>query len=189
MHYVDPAWNTFWGLGFSVNRRNDKTFVGHGGSCPGFRSQLVLQKDEKVAVSFMANAMVNSGTYAYGIYDLVAEAIKSAAKPAAKAAGEAPATEAPAGDAPDLAPYVGTYSAQPWGSETAVVVWKGNLALLSLPTTNPLRALTRLKHDAGDVFYRVRDDGERGEDVIFHRDGTGGVTHYTVHGNRYPRVR
>jgi len=185
VHYVDPDWNTFWGLGFSVSRRGDKTFVGHGGSCPGFRSQLVLQKDEKVAVAFMANAMVNAGMYAYGVYDLVAEAIKGAASE--KDDAGKPAEEKKEG--PDLTPYVGTYSGQPWGSETAVVRWKGKLALLSLPTDNPLRGLTRLEHDEGDVFYRVRSDGERGEDVIFHRDASGRVTSYSVHGNHSPRVR
>lgn len=185
VHYVDPAWNTFWGLGFSVSRRNDKTFVGHGGSCPGFRSQLVLQKDEKVGVAFMANAMVDAGAYANGVYDLVAEAVKAAAE--TEDASAKP--DEPPADAPDLAHYVGTYSAQPWGQETAVVRWKEGLAILSLPTENPVRALTRLKHHEGDVFYRVRSDGERGEDVIFHRDASGSVTSYSVHGNHSPRVR
>jgi len=193
VHYVDPGWNTYWGLGFTVNRRNEKTFVGHGGSCPGFRSQLVLQLDEKVAVAFMANAMVNSGTYASGIYDLVAEAIKSAASEDEEGESDAGAADEEGKqekdeEATDLTPYLGTYSNQPWGSETAVVKWKGGLALLSLPTETPLRGLTRLKHDEGDVFYRIRDDGERGEDVVFHRDESGRVTRYSVHGNFSPRV-
>lgn len=188
VHYVDPDWNTYWGLGFSVSRREGKTFVGHGGSCPGYRSQLVMQKDEEIGVAFMANAMVNAGGFAYGVYDLVREAIGNAAKKGEGAGGAAPETEGES-DGPDLEPYLGTYSGQPWGSESAVVRWKGDLALLSLPTDNPLRALTRLKHDEGDVFYRVRSDGERGEDVVFHRDATGRVTSYSVHGNHSPRVR
>ena len=203
VHYVDPEWTTFWGLGFSVNRRGDETFVGHGGSCPGFRSQLVLQKDRKVAVAFMANAMVSAGTYAYGIYDLVAEAIEAATEEgddasatAARGAGAAnPDGDGGvrrAGDVQeiDLAPYLGTYSGQPWGRETAVVKWKGGLAFLDLPTGNPAESVNRnrLAHDSGDVFYRVRSDGERGEDVVFQRDATGAVTGYRVHGNLSPRV-
>lgn len=184
VHYVDPAWNTFWGLGFSISRRGERTFVGHGGSCPGFRSQLTMQNDDRIATVFMANAMVNAGTYTNGMYDLVAEAIRAAS---AGEGGEGPGPDSE--QTVDLTPYVGTYSAQPWGSETAVVRWKGGLAFLSLPTDQPLRALTRLRHDSGDTFYRVRDDGERGEDVIFHRDGQGRVTHYTVFGNRSARIR
>lgn len=186
VHYVDPGFNTFWGLGFSVNRRNDKTFVGHGGSCPGFRSQLVLQKDEKIATVFLANAMVNAGSYAYGIYDLVAEAIRGAAD--ASDPPESGGTADGEDDRPELDSFLGTYSGQPWGSETAVVRWKGALALMGLPTNNPASALTRLEHDEGDVFYRVRDDGERGEDVVFERDASGNVTGYRVHGNLSPRV-
>lgn len=178
IHYVDPEFETYWGLGFNVSRRDGETFVGHGGSCPGFRSQLMIHKDRKVAVAFMANAMVNAGMYARGIYDLTREAL-----------AEASGTEEEPRKAPDLSPYVGTYSSQPWGQETAVVVWKGDLALLSLPTDDPLEALTRLKHDEGDVFHRVRDDGERGEDLVFERNGAGEVTGFRRHGNLSPRVR
>ncbi len=200
VHYVDPDWDTFWGLGFSVNRRNDETFVGHGGSCPGYRSQLVIQPDEKIATVFMANAMVNSGMYAYGIYDLVADAIEAAtdadttAMTATTAASGGPvASEGDGGttDDVDLSDYVGTYLGQPWGSETAVVKWKGSLAFLSLPTSNPARAVNRnrLKHDHDDVFYRVRSDGNRGEDVVFERGPDGSITGYRVHGNLSPRIR
>jgi CubicO group peptidase (beta-lactamase class C family) len=212
VHYVDPDFDTYWGLGFNVSRRDGETFVGHGGSCPGFRSQLILQKDRKIAVAFMANAMVNAGMYARGIYDLVVEAVSEAAEDGADGAetsagragaGRVPPAELPAPsgagrsvlatgsaqEAPELAPYVGTYSAQPWGSETAVVRWKGGLALLSLPTSDPLDGLRRLEHDEGDVFYRVRDDGERGEDVVFERGPDGEVTGYRVHGNLSPRIR
>ena len=46
-------------------RSNDKTFVGHGGSCPGYRSQLTLQVDDRLATIFMANANgVNAGAFA-----------------------------------------------------------------------------------------------------------------------------
>jgi CubicO group peptidase (beta-lactamase class C family) len=38
VHYLDPGWNVTWGLGYEVWRRDNKTFVGHGGSCPGYRT-------------------------------------------------------------------------------------------------------------------------------------------------------
>jgi CubicO group peptidase (beta-lactamase class C family) len=58
VHFVDPSWETTWGLGFSVTRGADnKTFVGHGGSCPGYQTQLQLQTDEKIATVAMSNAM------------------------------------------------------------------------------------------------------------------------------------
>ncbi|NNF13387.1 MAG: beta-lactamase family protein [Gemmatimonadetes bacterium] len=190
VHYVDPSFNTFWGLGFSVRRSDGETFVGHGGSCPGFRSQLQMQTDDKIATVFMANAMVSAGTYTSGLYELVADAIKSAAADG-EHHGDGQETElafGPSHDEPDLTPYLGTYSAQPWGSESAAVRWKGGLALLSLPTGDPTQALTRLGHDEGDVFYVIRSDGERGHDVIFHRSAAGDVESYSQHGNHSPRI-
>jgi CubicO group peptidase (beta-lactamase class C family) len=185
VHYVDPGWGTFWGLGFSVTRRNDKTFVGHGGSCPGYRSQLVLQKDDEIATVFLANAMVDAGKFAYGMYDLVAEAIRGTTDED----DEQDSSTGTGAEGPDLAPYLGTYSGQPWGGESAAVRWKGGLAILRLPADNPLQALTRLRHDEGDTFRRVRDDDELGEAVVFERDAQGRVTGYRQHGNLSPRVR
>ena len=182
VHYVDPSFNTFWGLGFSVRRTGDKTFVGHGGSCPGFRSQLDMQTDEKIATIFMASAMVGAGTYTRGMYDLVSEAISAAAE------GKGEGTPNEDDPSPDLSDYLGTYSGQPWGSETAAVQWKGGLALLSLPTENPARGLQRLGHDEGDVFYVIRSDGERGHDVIFHRNTARDVESFSQPGNFSRRI-
>jgi CubicO group peptidase (beta-lactamase class C family) len=186
VHYVDPGFDTFWGLGFAVSRRGDKTFVGHGGSCPGFRSQLTLQMDERIATVFMTSSMANAGKFTNGLYDLVQAAVTAAAGADEDEGAGASPLEKPG---PDPTPYLGTYSGQPWGSETAVVSWKGGLALLSLPTDNPSGALQRLGHDEGDVFYWMRGDGERGEDILFHRDDSGRVVSFSRHGNFSPRVR
>lgn len=197
VHYVDPDFDVFWGLGLSISRQDDKTFVGHGGSCPGFRSHLRMQKDERIATVFMANAMVPAGTYTAGLYDLVATAITSAAdrrhasvtttgRETADTADEgSPRTEAAK---LDLSEYLGTYSAQPWGSESAVVRWRGGLAILSLPTDDPVDALTKLGRAGGDTFYVIRSDGQRGHDIIFHRGDDGLVESYSEHGNFSPRI-
>ena len=75
--------------------------------------------------------------------------------------------------------YVGTYSAQPWGGEIAVFHWKDELAMLSLPSNDPLEALQELRRTAGNVFRRVRDDGELGEEIEFELDERGMVTGLT----------
>jgi CubicO group peptidase (beta-lactamase class C family) len=57
--WMDP--NTTWGLGFTVWRSSGKSYVGHGGICAGYRSQLTLQPQEKIAAVFLANSSgVNS---------------------------------------------------------------------------------------------------------------------------------
>src|SRR5438093_8462362 len=81
VHWVDPDFETTWGLGFSIWRSDGKVFAGHGGSCPGYRTQLLLKPDENVATVFMANALgVDSQQWAQRMYDIVAPAIRNARK-------------------------------------------------------------------------------------------------------------
>ena len=147
-----------------------------------------MQADDKIATVFMANAMVNASKFSRGIYALVVEAIR-AADGEADADGQPAEHPHDAQEGPALEPYLGTYDSQPWGGETAVVQWKGGLATLTLPTDNPAQALSQMRHDEGDVFYRVRPDGTRGEDVIFQRDENGVVVSFTRHGNYSRRIR
>jgi CubicO group peptidase (beta-lactamase class C family) len=206
VHWVDPGWDTFWGLGFGVYRNDGTTFVGHGGSCPGYRSQLLLQMDDRVAAIVLANASgVDVGQLARGMYGLLTPALKEAAgqkegdAAASAAAGESAAEGAASGrvggasgqairSAVDLDRYLGTYDAFPWGGETAVVRWKDGLAMLSLPTANPVRALTRLQHVEGHTFRRIRDDDQPGEPIRFDVDPDGRATALLRFENRYPRV-
>jgi CubicO group peptidase (beta-lactamase class C family) len=179
VHWMDPDWKTTWGLGFSVSRRDDKTFVGHGGACPGFRSDLLLQTKEKFAAVSMANASdADASAFTRNAYRIVAPAIAEAAAAPEKGAAPDPA----------LAPYVGTYRSG-WGGEIAVLPWKDGLAMLYLPTDNPMDSLEPLKLIGENRFRRVRrDDGELAEEVLFALEN-GEVSGFTRHNNRFPRVR
>lgn len=193
VHYVDPEWETFWGLGFALSRNDGRTFVGHGGSCPGYQSQLLMNMDDQVAAVFMANASgVNTAKYVRGMFDLVAPVIRAARRRSADTAVVADAQNSVSAAAPatvELRDYVGTYSQQPWGGETAIVLWEGGLAMLGLPTNEPRRGLRKLKHVERDMFRRIRSDESLGEEVIFERDHGGAVTGFRQHGNLTPRVR
>lgn len=157
VHFVDPGWETTRGLGFSVSRNGDQTYVGHGGSCPGYRSNLSLHTKSEVATIFMSNALgINSSLFTNRAHEIVGPALKNAQDP------EHEAKKAPA----FLAKYEGTY-AQSFGGEVAVLVWEGELAMVSLPTENPIRGLTKLKHMEGDTFRRIRSDKELGEEITF----------------------
>jgi CubicO group peptidase (beta-lactamase class C family) len=179
VHWLDPDWESPRGLGFSVSRRNDKTYVGHGGSCPGYRTQLTLRPKDKIAVIAMTNAHdVSPSSYAYEIFDLVAPAILDVVKYPGKAKKPDP----------DLDKFVGTYE-MPIGRESMVVIWEGELAILYIPTNNPSDSLTKLRRVEGNVFRRVRDDGELGEKVIFEVGPDGKVTRM-IHNSQYSiRIR
>ena len=68
VQWMGPNWERSWGLGFSVYQSDGVTLVGHGGSCPGYRSSLVLDLENKMAFTVMINASgTNPGKYANGI--------------------------------------------------------------------------------------------------------------------------
>jgi CubicO group peptidase (beta-lactamase class C family) len=177
VHWLDPNWRTTRGLGFSVSRRDDKTYVGHGGNCPGYKSQLSLLPKEKIAVVVMSNAHdVSPSSYANEIFDLVGPAILNAVKNPGKAKKPDP----------DLEKFVGRYE-MPIGRESMVVIWEGELATMGIPTDSP--NLSKLRRVEGNIFRRVRSDGELGLKVIFEVDADGKVTRMIQSSQYSNRIR
>ncbi len=180
VHWMDPDWEMSWGLGFNVYKKKDKTFVGHQGSCPGFRSAFVMQPGSKIAVIFMSNANgVDAGKFAHKAYEILSKPIAKALKSPGKAK---PAD-------PSFQKYTGTYDQQPWGGETAVFNWKGGLAMITFPTNNPVKGIRKLKHIGGDTFRRIRDNDKLGEEIVFIVDKGGKVTGYRRHSNSIKKVK
>ncbi len=178
VHWVDPDFETMWGLGFAVSRRDGERAVGHGGSCPGFRSTVQLALDRDVGGVVLINAQGTSP-------DDVWSKMESVLVPALAAIEDDPAGSVarPA----ELAEYAGRYEST-WG-ETAILRWDDGLAAVSLPTDDPMESMRRLRRQRGDVFRRVRADGELGEEYVFERDAEEAVTRLVVHGNRSRKVR
>jgi CubicO group peptidase (beta-lactamase class C family) len=164
VQFMDPNWKTSWGLGFAIQHKGDKTYVGHGGSCPGYRTGLTMRNADQVGVVVMMNAMENPGQEIEGVYAILDKRKGYEFKDPPPASGV------------NLEDFVGHYSEQPWGAELVIVPWAGGLALLSLPDDKPGDDITFLKPKGGDVFRRVRDDGSEAEEVTFQRDASGKVT-------------
>jgi len=79
------------------------------------------------------------------------------------------ALENPAGAKPHdaaLARYAGRYDN--WlAGESWVIPWDDGLALIELPSSNPLADLVKLRPVGEHRFRRLRDDGALGEEVRF----------------------
>ena len=91
IHWAEPDLETLWGLGFVVWRSDGKMFVGHGGSCPGYRTALLLMPAEKIATVVLANANgVASDEWAQRLYDIVAPGLLEAVKDPEKARPRTP---------------------------------------------------------------------------------------------------
>ena len=177
VHWTNPDWKTTWGLGFVVYKGpNGNTWVGHGGSCPGYRSSLQIDLKNKRAFSVMINASgTNPGKYVNGI-----NAIISKVKPSKNDKS----TEKKV----DLNDFAGYYSPMPWWSEEYISTWDGKLVTLNLPSDKPGNSMTFYKHIEGDVFRRIRDDDALGETLVFERDENGKVIRYQQHGNYSSKI-
>ena len=162
VHWVDPDWKTAWGLGFSVSEVDGRSMVGHGGSCPGYRTSIKIDSRKKKAFVAMINAQgVSPDKYINGMRAVLKKAEEG--KPERSAPGT------------DLEVYAGTYTAQPWSGESVVLSWYGKLAVLGLPSSNPASGLTLYRHIEEDVFRRIRKDETLGEELVFERDESGRV--------------
>ena len=167
VHWVDPDFNTYWGLGFAVQNVNGEKMVSHGGSCPGYRTMISLMPEKELAVVVMMNAMDSPAKYGMEIFQILQKA-KNKKK-------EEITT--------DLSPYAGRYNYQPWASEIQVVEWFGQLAVIYMPADNPSKSMFFLKHKEGDTFTWVRKDGGTGDEITFERDATGKVIKMWRHSN------
>ena len=178
VQFMDPGWKTSWGLGFQVWRSGEKTFVGHGGYCPGYQSHLLLQTAEKLATVFMTNTNgIDAQKYAQTAYDVVGPAVKKAFESPKGAKAHVAA----------FARYAGRYDN--WLSgEAHVFPWDDGLAMLLLPSDRPLEALVKLKPAGEHRFRRIRDDGETGEEIRFEVDSSGAITRLWRNSNSMERV-
>jgi len=181
VHWVDPDWKTTWGLGFSVVKRDDTTWVRHGGGCPGYYTEFAILPKEELGIVVLTNAIgSNHSLYARKAVALLGPAVKAASKGSADRPEPNPAF--------DL--YVGVYDSV-WGRE-GVVRWKDGLAAVNLTSRaiDPDDWISALKHVDGHVFRRVRsDDDTLGEEWVFQVDKDGQVVSVTVHSTPHTRVR
>ena len=179
VHWLEPDWKTARGISFGVYRDNDVTFVGHQGSCPGYRSALMINPKTEIAVICMANASgVSVGKYAQGIHKIISKAIQ--------AAQDNPDQSEPTD--PSLLKYAGTYTDDPWGGESTVIPWEGGLGLVYLPSTTPPTDITKLRHIKDNHFKRIRKNGDIGEDIIFVLDDEGNVVSMKRHSNYWEKI-
>jgi len=164
LQFMDPDWKTSWGLGFAIDHRDDRTYVGHSGDCPGYQTTLSMRNDDQTAVIVLDTGAERTGAFAKSVFAILD-----------KRKGYAFKSPEPASDV-RLEDYAGRYAWQPWESELAILPWAGGLVEITLPSTDPANEMTFLKPKGGDVFRRVRKDGSEAEEIKFQRDNSGKVT-------------
>ena len=175
-HWVDAEFQLFRGVGFGTWKDGSNIFVGHGGHCPGFRTQFMLQPEKKIAVTVLSNANAADVTrYAKGVYDIVSPTIRK------QESKDVPALAS-------MSAYTGSYSDMPWGGETLVVAWGDGLATVDVPEIDPMRRMERFRKTGEHTFRRVLPDGSLGEEMRFEIGADGRATRYWHHSNPWPRM-
>jgi CubicO group peptidase (beta-lactamase class C family) len=178
--WVDPDWETTRGLGFAVSREGDRTFVSHGGGCPGYYTHFRLEPKSKMAAIALTNSIGSEVSfYTLKALDLIAPAVEEALDEDAE----------PTERDPSLDRYTGVYESI-WG-EAAIVRWKEGLGYLWLDTRDPAGELFELKKTGEHTFRLVRKDDEAvlGQEFLFEIAEDGTVTRFLTHSNWYTKIR
>jgi hypothetical protein len=79
--------------------------------------------------------------------------------------------------------YTGYYTADKSWSEAELLEWDGSLAVMWVPTDNPVGSLTSLRHVEGNVFRQVRSDGKLGKHYVFKTDAEGNIVSMKFNNN------
>jgi D-alanyl-D-alanine carboxypeptidase len=145
MHRVrvlENDWTRGNAIGFAVNRDRDKTYVGHGGSYPGYKTQTLIDLDGKVGVIVLTNEDDgNPSPIATHLMHTVGQAVAKAGAPTPKAAVWNPTWSR----------FAGHYSSE--GGETEVVELNQRLVLINPDGENP-ESQQRLE-PLGDGRFRL----------------------------------
>ncbi|UCG33520.1 MAG: serine hydrolase [Phycisphaerales bacterium] len=182
--WLAPDWSRGHGIGWFLTRRENAILLSHGGSLPGYKSNLLIDPASKVAVIVLINADDGrAGELAQGVMDIVAGPIVTAAEP----------VEAPASPDPDLARFEGLYRDR-WGEYARVAVVGDKLRVIRLETDDVRRSTTTLER-LGETAFRTHVDelnmSVDVEDIIeFAVDSAGRPTSFTTESGayRYHRV-
>jgi CubicO group peptidase (beta-lactamase class C family) len=151
-----------WGLGFAIAYdANGAATVGHGGSCPGYATQVMIDPKKKLGVSVMINAQgVDVSKYTNQIFSLLNKTI----------------TEDTTTKKLDFSIYEGRFDNYAWAGETIITAYKGKLILFGVPTDDPSGGIREYQYVGKDTFRRIRtDDKTLGEELKFERDGNGNI--------------
>ena len=176
VHWVDPDWETTWGIGFNVRQEDDITVVSHGGGCPGYITSFSMAPKHKLAAIVLTNAGDGpAGRIATNILKTLSVALEETETP-------------PAEDNPDFSMYEGNYEQRPWGGEWAVRQWGDQLVVIRIPRDDLSEAMFKLEHDDENTFTRLTDRDDRREPWVFEVGSDGKTERIFRHSGYLSRI-
>ena len=156
----DEAWTVGHGLGIQVFRHDDRRWVGHGGSMPGFLALLLVDRDQQSLACVAANATSGLDSVAADLLDLVVT--REPRMPEPWAPGEVPE---------DVLDALGPWF---WGPAPLSLRWTGGM--LRIEALQGRTRASRFKRN-DDGTWTGLDGYYRGETLRIVRDDDGAVSH------------
>lgn len=177
VQYETGDGKTRWGLGYAMRDVDGARVLGHGGSCPGYRSVVQFVPKADIGVAVAMNAMDDPGAAADAILKLARHRLG------------AKAFAAPEGESSfALADYAGRFEGQPWSGDFALVPWGGGLIEVPLDGFGYDAPIERLKPLGKDRFLVIDGAGEERDTVTFQRNPAGQVVSFIRHSTPTLRI-
>lgn len=180
--YVEPTWSGGYGFGWRILRRGERVYHGHGGSVPGYRSQILFDATLGVGLVVLLDGMGPVDAIAAELMDTLAE--QAAAAPPERPAGPLMATP------PAYRPLLGLYRMVHFADVGRVEYRGGRLLLLDAPGSPfPGAPPTVLEPTDDPLAFVVRGGRYAGERLTFEADPAGQVSGFRAAGFVFTRLR
>src|SRR5215212_11002051 len=181
--YVEPGWVGGYGFGWRINRRGDRVYHGHGGSVPGYRSQIFFDASLKVGIVVLIDGV--------GMADEIAASLMDTTDEHVAAAGKARSDVPPSPTPPAYRRFLGLYQMLRVGDMSTRVEYRGGKLHLKDAPAGPFPGAPPVTLDPTDqpTVFVVRGGRYSGEPLTFHLDADGAVTGFKASGFSFVRLR
>lgn len=182
VHWTVPDGDSpVWGLGFAMSKVDGKSFVGHGGYCPGYRTAFLTRPDDKLAIIAMVNVNdFSPSSLATGIAGLMADSVKKASDAS---------SEKDKKKAGDFSFYEGTYAFTSMPISVTFVATDKGLKSVDPFSTNPKRSVTNYVAEEEHTFRVMSRDDKPLYTIHFDVDENGKATRVWEHGQYMDRAK
>jgi D-alanyl-D-alanine carboxypeptidase len=179
--YVEPNWSGGYGFGWRIVRHGDRVYHGHGGSVPGFRSQILFDASLQVGMIVLIDGVGAADTIAGTLMDTLA----AGAAAAERNRPTGPVTPTP----PEYQRFLGMYRMRNVGDVGFRIEYRGGQLIMkegaSMFPGGP--TITLEPTDTPTVFM-VRGGRYSGEPLTFTLTDDGRVESYTTSGFSFFRL-
>jgi CubicO group peptidase (beta-lactamase class C family) len=161
-NWINPDWQSGWGIGFQIQRIGDQIAVGHSGGVQGFTTNITMIPKLKIGVAIFTNTNTEPAEFAREALGTLIPAIQHAQERQRPEPAPAPA---------GWQKYVGVYR-DPFG-RSQVRIRHNQLQLVSADEVDakPIELIPEEENK-----FRMKSGPSSGELLVFELDSTGKVT-------------